>query len=262
VDLGLAGKHVFVAGASRGIGLGIVEAFLDEGAVVSMTARGADTLEASYQALAARHGAGRLFRKATDMTQTATIASALADAEDALGPLYCVVGNVGIDQTPPGWDVDDETFDIGFAQNCLASYRLAREAVKRVLPRPPGERRGFNILLISSGAGLEALRTPLTYGTSKAALNHLTRELSKLLGKDGIRVNALCPAMTVFPGGGWEARLASGERDYWLDYNRRETALQRFGTPAEAASVALFMASECAAIMTGAIVVADAGQLK
>jgi 3-oxoacyl-[acyl-carrier protein] reductase len=262
LDLGLADKHIFIAGASRGIGLGIAEAFLKEGARVSLTARGAESLEQTCEELAARYGRERLFRRAGDMTQTSTIAVALEEAEAALGPLYCVVGNVGIDATPHGWDIDDETFDTGFAQNCLSAYRLAREAVRRALTRSAESRAGFNILLISSGGGIAALKTPLTYGSSKAMVNHITRELSKHLGKDGIRVNALCPAMTVFPGGGWEQRLQSKDRDYWIEYNQRETALQRFGTPEEAANVAVFLASNRASIITGSVVIADAGQLK
>jgi 3-oxoacyl-[acyl-carrier protein] reductase len=262
VDLGLTDKHVFIAGASRGIGLGIAEAFLNEGARVSLTARNAETLESSFATLATRYGKERLFRRAGDMTQTEAIVAALEDAEAALGPVHCVIGNVGIDQTPPGWNVDDKTFDVGFAQNCLGSYRLAREVIKRVLPRPPESREGFNIIFISSGAGIEAVKSPLTYGSSKAMLNHITKELAKLLGKDGIRVNAVCPAMTVFPGGGWEKRLQSAERDYWLQYCQRETALQRFGTPEEAADVTVYLASKRASIITGSIVVADAGQMR
>jgi 3-oxoacyl-[acyl-carrier protein] reductase len=162
MDLGLTGKHVFIAGASRGIGLAIAEAFLQEGAVVSLTARGAEALERAYESLAARYGTERLFREAADMTLTQPIADALEHAEAALGQVYCVVGNVGIDKTPPGWDVDDVTFDVGFEQNCLGSYRLAREAVKRALRLPPEDRKGFNILFISSGAGIDAVKSPLT----------------------------------------------------------------------------------------------------
>ena len=261
MDLGLADKHVFIAGASRGIGFAIAEAFLNEGARVSLTARGADDLESAYAALTSRFGEERLFRKAGDMTKTEAIGAALEQSESALGPLHCVVGNIGIDKTPLGWDVDDDTFDVGFAQNFLGSYRLAREAVRRVLPRPPESREGFNILFISSGGGIDAMTTALTYGSSKAMLNHVTKELSKLLGKDGIRVNAVAPGMVLFPGGSWEKRLST-HHDYWVKYTKREVALQRWGRPEEIANVAVFVASGRASIMTGAIVVADGGQVK
>lgn len=261
MELGLADKHVFIAGASRGIGLAIAETFLKEGARVSLTARGAEALELSYEALAARYGRERLFRKAGDMTQTRPIVAALEEAEAALGPLYCVVGNVGIDTTPPGWEVDDETFDIGFAQNFLCSYRLAREAVKRVLPRSPEEREGFNIVFITSGAGINAVSTPLTYGSSKAMLNHVTKELGKLLGKSGIRVNAVSPGMTLFPGAAWE-KLISEDRERWMSYVHQQVPLQRFAKPEEAADVVAFVASKRASFVNATIVVADGGQVR
>lgn len=263
MELGLAGKHAFIAGASRGIGLAIAEAFLKEGGTVSMTARGAEALEAAVAALVKKYGSGRIFHVAADMLQTPAIINALEGAEAKLGPIHTVVGNIGgVERAQPGWDVDDDVFDFGITQNFFGSYRLAREAVRRALARPREDREGFNIIFISSGGGVQAVKTPLTYGGSKSLLNHVTKELSKFLGPEGIRVNALLPAMTVFPGNGWEERLQSDQRDYWIDYNKRETALQRFGTPEEAADVAVFIASPRAGIMTGAIVAADAGQLK
>lgn len=263
MELGLTGKHAFIAGASRGIGLAIAEAFLEEGGNVSLTARGADALDAAAASLAHKYGAHRVFHLAADMLQTAPIVDALEQAEARLGPIHTVVGNIGgVERAQPGWDVDDDVFDYGLAQNFFGSYRLAREAVRRALARPREEREGFNIVFISSGGGVQAVKTPLTYGGSKSLLNHVTKELSKFLGPEGIRVNALLPAMTVFPGNGWEQRLQSDQAEYWIDYNRRETALQRFGTPKEAADIVVFMASPRAGIMTGAIVAADAGQLK
>jgi 3-oxoacyl-[acyl-carrier protein] reductase len=261
MDLGLAGKHVFIAGASRGIGMAIAEAFLAEGASVSLTARGVEALEAAYEELGARHGKDRLFRKAGDMTQTEPIAAALEQAEATLGPLYCVVGNVGIDKTPPGWNVDDMTFDAGFAQNFLCSYRLAREAIKRGLPRPPEARAGFNIIFISSGAGINAVMTPLTYGSSKAMLNHVTKELGKMLGKDGIRVNAVSPGMTLFPGAAWD-RLVSQNREHWMNYVGQNVPLQRFAKPEETADVVAFVASRRASFVNATVVVADGGQVR
>lgn len=261
MDLGLANKHVFIAGASRGIGLSIAEAFLDEGARVSLAARGVDSLEHTYAALAARYGKDRLFRYAGDMTLTGPIGEALDQAEAALGPLHCVVGNVGIDKTPAGWNVDDETFDIGFAQNFLSSYRLAREAVKRVLPRKPEHRDGFNIVFITSGAGINAFTTPLTYGSSKAMVNHVTKEMGKLLGKDGIRVNAVSPGPTLFPGGTWE-KLLSANPEHWTNYIKQGVPLGRFGKPEEAANVVAFVASPRASFVNATIVVADGGQVR
>jgi 3-oxoacyl-[acyl-carrier protein] reductase len=102
MDLGLKDRVIFVAGASRGIGLGIVEACLAEGAKVALTARGAEALEATRKDLAERFGADRLWSMAGDMRDTATIERALAACEAELGPVYGAVANVGLYPTPLG----------------------------------------------------------------------------------------------------------------------------------------------------------------
>jgi 3-oxoacyl-[acyl-carrier protein] reductase len=261
MDLELTGKHVFIAGASRGIGHAIAEAFLREGANVALTARSPAPLDKAHEDFAARHGARRLYKHAGNMTETATIAAALAGAEGTLGPVHTLVANVGLDDAPLGFDVPDEKWESGLAQNFLGSVRLARETMKRVMARPKEARAGFNVIFISSIAGLEAMGTPLTYGASKAALNHASQELAKLMGREGVRVNTVAPGNIIFPGGDWEKR-ANERPDDWNRWIRREVALKRFGKPEEIADVAVFLASPRASFVTGAIWPVDGGQLK
>src|ERR1700742_935547 len=85
MDLGLKGKVVFVAGGSRGIGLGIVESLLAEGARVAMTARGGEALEAARARLAERYGADALWAMAGDMRDTAVVEAALERVEREFG---------------------------------------------------------------------------------------------------------------------------------------------------------------------------------
>src|SRR5260221_9979070 len=117
MDLELKDKVVFVAGGSRGIGLGIVEACLNEGAKVAFTARGPEALEDTRARLAVRFGEDHVWAQAGDMRQTADIEAALDGAEKALGPVWGAVANVGGYASPPGIQGRAEKLDAAFAPN-------------------------------------------------------------------------------------------------------------------------------------------------
>jgi 3-oxoacyl-[acyl-carrier protein] reductase len=255
MDLQLAGRIVFIAGASRGIGLGIAEACLAEGAKVALVARGADVLKETADRMANQYGKDRIWTASGDMRKTADVEKAFGDCEAQLGPIWGAVANVGIHPCPPGFEVDDASWDAGINQNLGSSFRVARAALRRMTPRGEG-----SILLISSIAGLAAMGSALTYGTAKAAVNHLSGELAKLAGRSGIRVNALAPGNIIFPDGDWDKRMKGSRREAWQRWLDREVPLKRFGKPEEIGSIATFMLSPVASFLAGAVLPVDGAQ--
>jgi 3-oxoacyl-[acyl-carrier protein] reductase len=261
MDLQLTDKVVFVAGASRGIGFGIAEGFLEEGARVAITGRSSASLDEAKRALLERFPDARLLAFSGDMTETRDIQRALDAAEAALGPVDVAVANVGGGEQAMGYDFDDAAWDAVIQENLTGSVRLLREMAQRLRARPADQRQDANLIAISSIAGVDAMGGLLAYGASKAAINHFAQNLAKELGRYDLRVNVVAPGNILFDGGAWAVALET-QPDVWQSWVERDVALRRFGTVREIADAVLFVASPRASFVTGECFVVDGGQVR
>jgi len=255
MDLGLAGKSVFIGGSSRGIGRCTAYAFLREGASVTITGRQEESLLESEQLLREEFGSDRVLACAGNLHDEAVAADALERAWDRFGRLDCLVANVGSGSGERGSELARAEWDRVYSINLWTSVALAQAALGRL------RENGGSIVLIASIAGLESLGAPIPYATSKAALIQYANELSRAVAADGVRVNAVAPGNILFPGGSWD-RLTASDPEHWRSYVEREVPLARFGTPEEIADAVLFLASDRSSFTTGACLVVDGGQTR
>lgn len=256
MKLALENRVVLVTGASRGIGLAIGRAFLSEGANVVIVARNQAALDSAREALAGEFPEQQVFSVAANMTDEEAVKRCVGQAEDALGPIDAVVGNVGSGTGPTGYDLSKDQWQAGLDLNLGASVLLASAVLPRFVARKQG-----SLTFISSIVGKEAVGGPLPYVAAKAGLQAAAQTYARQVGPSGVRVNVVAPGNVLFPGGSWEKKLAE-RRSFFEDYIAKEVPLGRFGTPQEIADMVVFLASERAAFITGAVMVVDGGQTR
>jgi 3-oxoacyl-[acyl-carrier protein] reductase len=254
MDLQLAGRVALVAGSSRGIGKSIASALLREGCRVCLSGRDRVSLDAAVEQLRASFGA-KVHGIAGDLTQRSSIDAAFSEVNQLWGAPEILVANLGSGSGQPGWQLDDDEWERLFNLNLFGSVRLAQAAIQYMQPR------GGSILFISSIVAVETTQAPLPYSAAKAALVNYSKNLSRLVASDNIRVNCLAPGNIFFPGGSWERHLKNRPEEV-RQYIDNETPQRRFGTPEEIADFAAYLVSPVSSFATGGCYIMDGGQTR
>ena len=264
MDLGLKDKVVLVTGASKGIGKAVAEAFAAEGAKVAITARGAQELEKAARELSKSTGS-EVMSIPSDVTKADDIARMAEEVVRRFGTIHVLVNNAGgVGAFAPFEALTDNDWLEVLNLNVLSAVR----ATRAVLPYMQKQKWG-RIINISSESATQPDAFMPHYNASKAAMNNLTKSLSKAYAKDGILVNTVSPAFIMTPLVSDMLKKIASEQGVseeqvtanFLAVNRPHIELKRPGESEEVAGAVVFLASERASFITGTNLRVDGGSV-
>lgn len=245
----LKDKVVLVTASTRGIGLAIVKACAKEGARVYMAARNLELAKSTADELATQGYTVKYVYN--DAGKPESYVSMVEEVIKSAGRIDVLVNNFGTSN--PGKDLDfrntdTEVFLDTVNINLRSVFIGSKEAIKYM-----SKQGGGSIINISSVGGLVPDISQVAYGTSKAAINYLTKLIAVHEAKNNIRCNAVLPGMTATDA--VEKNLTEGFRELFL----RHIPLKRMGTPEEIAAAVVYFASDESAYTTGQILTVSGG---
>jgi NAD(P)-dependent dehydrogenase (short-subunit alcohol dehydrogenase family) len=245
----LKGKVALVTGGAMGIGAAIAERFVEAGASVALFDVNRKAIRAYAEKLKAK---GPVLALEGDVADEAAVQSAVEQTARKFKGLDILVSNAGVDFSGLVSEMKVEEWNRVFDVNLRGAFLFCKYAI------PHLRQRGGAIVIISSVRAFVSYPGGAAYDASKAALVAFTRALALDHGKDGIRVNAICPGYVDTPMTEEWLRTVP-DREETLRQVRAIHPLGRMGTPGDIAEAALFLASDSAAFITGASLVVDGG---
>ena len=249
----LKGKVALVTGSTRGIGKSIAEELARAGAKVALSSRKAEACEEARKDLEKQ--GFEVIAKPANISRKEDLQALDDAAQQKWGRIDIVVANAASNPYyGPLTGLPDDAFDKIFANNVKSSLWLAAMTLPQMAERAQKEGTSGSFIVVGSIGGILANTVIGAYGMSKAADHHLVRNLAAEWGPKNVRVNAIAPGLVVteFARALWEDEKRRAERE-------QATPLRRLGQPRDIGGIAVFLASDAAAFITGQCIVADGG---
>jgi len=254
MDLNLAGRTVLVTGGSKGIGFACAVAFAAEGARVAISSRSLDTLAAASKAL--KEKGHEVVTVAADLVDPKSAPELVAQVERRLGPVEVLVNCAGAAKRYAPADLDMQAWHSAMD----SKYFTYVHAMQAVLPGMVGRKRGAIVNIVGQG-GKVANPSHLPGGSANAALMLVSVGLASAYGRQGIRVNAINPGVTLSErakaGHAAEAKTLGITEEQARQQGEQRIPLGRYARPEEIAAVAVFLASDRASYVTGTVISMD-----
>jgi len=244
----LTGKVALITGSTRGIGKAIAEELGRAGAKVSVSSRKAEACEQARVDLEQK--GVEVMARTCNVSRKEELRALVDATREHWGAIDIVVSNAASNPYyGPLASIPDEAFDKTMSNNVKSALWLAGMTLEGMAGRGGG-----SFIVVGSVGGLIANTVIGAYGVSKAATHHLVRNLAAEWGPRNVRVNAIAPGLvkTDFARALWEDEARAAERI-------RATPLRRLGEPRDIGGIAVFLASDAAAFITGQCIVADGG---
>jgi NAD(P)-dependent dehydrogenase (short-subunit alcohol dehydrogenase family) len=238
----LSGKVALLTGASKGMGKAMALALAEHGARVMLSSRKLDQCRTAAAQINTKCGAERAFAFACNAGYKDQLEGLVQATREQLGPIDIVVGNAGVNPFyGPMSKLPDEAWDKIMSTNVKANHWLAQLVAPEMVARGSG-----SIMITSSTGAFAPSLTIGAYNISKLAVIGLVRNLAAELGPKGVRVNAICPGLirTDFAQALWDTPEAEQR-------SREQIPLRRLGEADDLKGIAVFLASDASAYVTG-----------
>ncbi|MEZ7857272.1 MAG: 3-oxoacyl-ACP reductase FabG [Aquiluna sp.] len=227
-------RTVLVTGGNRGIGFAIAKEFVASGYRVAVTARSGQGPEGSMTVTA-------------DVTDSASLDTAIAEVEAALGPIEVLVANAGITKDTLLMRMSDEEFESVVDTNLNGVFRVVKRVTKSMLRQKFGR-----VILIGSVVGLLGSAGQVNYSATKSALVGIARSITREIGAKNITANVVAPGFI-------DTDMTAALSEELAATYRSRIPAGRFASPEEVAKVVRWIASEEASYISGAVIPVDGG---